>query len=69
MAARLVITLDETATRNYLARAAAITEAHLDADCEPSGMTLQVEISPTPFASLVFMGGIELGEVEVELTE
>jgi len=69
MSARLVITLDEEATKNYLARARAITAAHIDADCEPIGVTLTVEISPIPFWCSVSMDGFELGEVAVKLIE
>lgn len=67
MGSKLVITLDEEATKNYLARAREITEAHVNVDCEPSGMVLSVEIAP-PFGVFVSMGGTDLGEATVEFT-
>ena len=69
MGSRLVITLDEEATKNYLARAREITEAHVNADCEPSGVTLRVEIGPTPYGTSVSMGNVDLGEATVELID
>lgn len=68
MAAKLVITLDEDTTEKYLSLAHQFTEAHVNADCEPSGVRLIVEIGSIPFGSSVFWGDTELGDATVELS-
>lgn len=67
MDSKLVITLDEETTKNYLARAQEITKAHVDADCEPPGVVLTVEIAP-PWGVFVSMGNTDLGEATIEFT-
>lgn len=44
MAQRLQITLSDEATAKYLAIASGKTEAEIDADCEPSGASVRVDI-------------------------
>ena len=66
---KLVITLDDATTEKYLALAGARVEADTNADCEPSGITLTVNIESTVFPSTIWLGSVELGEVEVALVE
>jgi len=40
----MVITFDEKATTRYLELASAKTEGEINADCCPSGITLQIDI-------------------------
>lgn len=72
MSKRLVITLDEAATKRYLEYAIRKTKAEIEADCEPSGITLQVDVSPTNiFMSDVYVheraGITEIGAANAEL--
>lgn len=66
---KLVITLDENATRNYLEKSIKNTTAEVNADCLPSGVSLRIDICP-PFGHCVYFyenGKWEkLGEAEVE---
>ena len=43
---RLQITLDADATEKYLAWASEQGAAEVDADCEPSGVTINISVSP-----------------------
>ena len=43
---KLTITLDEQATAKYLAVASMRTAGEVNSDCEPSGPTIYVDISP-----------------------
>lgn len=45
MAQRLQITLSEEATAKYLEIASGRAEAEVNADCEPSGASIRVDIS------------------------
>ena len=71
MSKRLVITLSEEATSKWLELAAARTEAEVVDDCEPSGSSMLVEISPLYSDCSYYHEGdlTELGEVDVVLTE
>ncbi len=44
MKQKMVITFDEKATTRYLELASAKTEGEINADCCPSGITLQIDI-------------------------
>ena len=69
MPPKLVITLDEETTEQYLDLAGKQTKAEVDADCEPSGVSISIHIAPDPYDSAAFMGHKELGEAKVELVE
>ncbi|MGM0767730.1 MAG: hypothetical protein ACQEV6_06880 [Pseudomonadota bacterium] len=69
---RLTITLDEEATARYRELASRQTQRELDEDCEPSGPTLVVNISPVFGSSVYLVEGndqIDLGDASVTLTE
>lgn len=67
---RLSIILDEAATARYLELASRRTEGEVNEDCEPSGPTVFVNISPM-FESEAYMvdgnASIELGAASVTL--
>ena len=69
MSKKLQITLDEEATKNYLEWASALVTAHLEADCEPCGCSITIDIGG-PYGSSVSSAGagerLEFGEVEVD---
>jgi hypothetical protein len=65
MGKKLVITLDETTTSNYLKLVSKTTEAHVDEGCEPPGAMLTIDI----FACEVFLGNSDIGEASVELKD
>ncbi|SDJ41715.1 hypothetical protein SAMN04488540_1086 [Ferrimonas sediminum] len=67
MSQKLVITLDEKSTEEYLRQASVLTKAEVDNDIEPSGMLLTVEVAPAHYDSVAYMNGKELGEVSVTL--
>lgn len=72
MAQRLQITLSEGATTKYLAIASGKTEAEVNADCEPSGSSVKVDIGHIYSTAMVEQGGndwVDVGEVDVELIE
>jgi len=73
MPKKLVIQLSQEATEKYLAYASARVEAEVNADCEPCGSTIQVEIGPAHYGSIAYAksGGdyTELGEAEVDIVE
>jgi hypothetical protein len=73
MPQKLIIELTEEATQKYLAFASAKTEAEVNADCEPSGCTISVDIGPEPFGSSAYANSgsehIEFGEAKVKLVE
>jgi hypothetical protein len=70
MGKKLVITLDETTTSNYLKLVSKTTEAHVDEGCEPPGAMLMIDISPIDiFACEVFLGNSDIGEASVELKD
>jgi len=70
MSEKLVITLDENVTKNYLGGAAKKTQAEMNADCLPSGASLRIDICP-PFGNIIYLQvngkWEEIGEVAVEL--
>ncbi|MCH8567701.1 MAG: hypothetical protein LAT67_05530 [Balneolales bacterium] len=68
MGAKLIITLDEEATQNYLGYARKMVEAEVNEDCEPSGITISVSICP-PYGATVFAGPTEFGEADVVLKD
>lgn len=66
MAQKLVITLSEEATAEYLSQAAEQTEAEVEASVEPSGPLLHIEIASEGLgASSVWLGSVEIGEADV----
>ena len=70
MPQQLQITLSEDATKKYLEIAAAKTEAEVNADCEPSGPLLQIDISPFWDQVFVEQGSnnfVNVGDAHVEL--
>ena len=69
MSKRLQITLDEEATKKYMAWATKRAEAEGEADMEPCGRTIVIEIGPSWMGSSAFDGGgqIEFGDADVEL--
>ena len=70
MPKKLQITLDEEATKKYLDWASGITTAHLEADCEPCGVSITIEIGNAMFGSTAYAnvgGGLEeLGDADVD---
>lgn len=67
---KLVISLDEATTARYLAEASRKTRAEIDADCMPSGASLQIDVYPQLGNSLSMLIGkdwVEIGDVDVEL--
>lgn len=70
MAQRLQITLSEEATAKYLAIASGKTEAEIDADCEPSGASVRVDIHHVFSMVMVEHGSnnwVDVGEADVDL--
>lgn len=70
MSERLQITLDEEATKKYLDWAGAQTEAEVNEDIEPSGVTISIRIAaPWGADAFSYQNGEKLifGEVDVEL--
>jgi hypothetical protein len=69
MANQLMITLDAETTEKYLKLASERTEAELNADCEPSGASIQIEMGLWG-DTVYFVNGselIELGEAAVKV--
>lgn len=69
MAKRLIITLSEEATEKYLKASSKIVEAEVNADCEPSGKDLLIQISQLPYDSTGYIGNTELGIAIVKIIE
>lgn len=68
MSQKLQITLDEEATKQYLEWASRRSQAEGEADIEPSGRTIMVEIGSWMGSSVYDGGGqIEFGDADVEL--
>ncbi len=66
MTEKLVITLSEEATAEYLRKVSEQTEAEVEAAVEPSGAQLNIQIAPgAAGASSVWLGDIEIGEASV----
>lgn len=70
-ATRMQITLDAEQTARLLEWAGKGTQMEVDADCEPSGYTLEIAIGCFPaWAEAVGIGGrIDLGEIKVKLLD
>lgn len=69
MAKRLVITFSEEATAAYLAATTARLEAEVNNDCEPTGVSLMIEIAPSVYDSTALINERALGTVEVNFIE
>lgn len=71
MTERLKIVLSEEATKRYLEMASAKTEAEVNADCEPSGSSIRVDISHLDCPVMVKKGNewIDVGEGDVDLVK
>ncbi len=70
MSKKLQITLDEEATKKYLEWASGKLEAEVDADMEPCGCSIIVEIGgPYPSSAGCKVNGkyFEFGEADVDL--
>lgn len=69
MAKRLVITLSKEATVAYLAATSARLEAEVNNDCEPTGVSIMIEIAPSVYDSTALINERPLGTVEVDFIE
>ena len=70
MTTKLVITLTEEATNKYLEFSRKQTGDHVDENCEPSDITLMINIAASNmYESTAYINQQELGEVEVNLIE
>lgn len=71
MSKKLQITLNEEATKKYLEWAVKRSEGEGEADMEPCGRTIMVEIGPSWMGSSAFDGGgeIEFGDCDVEFVD
>ena len=70
MGKKMVLTLNEATTRNYLELAQKQTQGLVDDGCEPADVTLTVHVSASPFyESSVFFGDHEIGEASVMWVE
>lgn len=67
MKQQLVITLDEATTARYPAEAAKRTQAEVDAECMPSGASLQIDLCPPSY--LLYPVSMEIGSRWVEIGE
>jgi len=68
MKSKLVITLTEKTTTNYLREASRQMTAEVAECVVPSGAVLTIEINP-PFDDCAYLDGVELGEVTVKLIQ
>lgn len=74
MGKRLVITLDEVSTERYFEYAQRKAFAEIEADCEPGGVSIGVNVSPSNvYSSEVYLEQgnekIDIGEAMVEIIE
>ncbi len=72
MSKKLIITLNDEITDKYSSLARSKTQAEVDEDCSPSGVTIRIDITPPFGDTAFFLDGsewVELGEVSVELNE
>ncbi len=73
MPQKLIIELTVEATEKYLAYASGKTTSEVNADCEPSGSTISIEIAPDPYDSSVYayLGKklVDFGEAKVNLVD
>ena len=70
MSKKLQITLDEEATRKYLAWASANVAAHVEADMEPCGCSITIDIGgPYGSSAGCMINGeyFEFGEADVDI--
>ena len=69
MSKRLQITLNEEATKKYLEWASKRSQGEAEADMEPCGRTIMIEIGPSWMGSSAYDGGgqIEFGDADVDL--
>lgn len=65
MAKRLVVALDEKTTQKYLEMASKATEVEVNAGCEPSGVSLNIDIGGGFDEHIVWIGDEEIGEAAV----
>jgi len=63
----LSIEFSEEVTQKYLEITGKKTEAEVNADCMPSGVTISIDVGG-PFGSVAFVDGKEIGEVELSLS-
>ncbi len=68
---RMQITLSVEQTQTLLEAAGKVTEAEVNADCEPSGYGLEISITAAADWAEAVIGGkrIGLGDVSVELID
>jgi hypothetical protein len=69
MGKKLVITLDESTTSNYLKLARKKTESEVNEECEPSGSSLTIDIAPSHYDSYVRCENNEIGVASVILVD
>ncbi len=69
MGKKLVITLDESATIKYLELSRNLTEAEVNADCEPSSRRLIIDIAPEHYGSSVSFFNNNIGNVSVDFVD
>lgn len=72
MSQRLQITLSAEATARYLSIAGARTSAEVNADCEPSGTSVTVDIGAFYSSVMVEQSPtiwVDLGEADVDLVD
>jgi hypothetical protein len=43
--------------------------AEVEADCEPCGVSMKIEVGPDSYGSYAYLGDDSIGEVSVELLE
>jgi hypothetical protein len=43
--------------------------AEVEADCEPCGVSIKIEVGPDSYGSYAYQGDDSIGEVSVELLE
>lgn len=65
MAKRVVVALDEKTTEKYFEMASKATEAEVNAGCEPSGVSLNIDIGGGLDKHTVWIGDEEIGEAAV----
>jgi hypothetical protein len=70
MGKKLVITLDEATTSKYLELMHKMTEAEVNADCEPSSRRLIIDIAPEHYGgSTVSFRNDNIGNVSVDFVD
>lgn len=70
MAQKLVITLDASTTAKYLKLSRKLTEAEVNADCEPSSRRLIIDIAPAHYGgSIVNFLNNNIGNVSINFVD